>query len=59
MPSDTVHMKKMKHSVCRVVEPAGALSLNLILEILNMATTGVLKDGHDRQPNGAHLSGVR
>jgi hypothetical protein len=52
-------MKKMTHSVCRVVEPADALSLNLNLESLNMATTSVLNPGHDRQAGGAHLSGVR
>lgn len=52
-------MKTMKHSVCRVVEPADALSLNLNLESLNMATTDVLNTGYDRQAGGAYLSGVR
>ena len=59
MPNDTVHMKKIKHSDCRVAEPTGALSLNLILENLNMATTGFLNLRLDRQPGSACASGVR
>jgi hypothetical protein len=59
MPSDTFHMEKMTTRVCRAVEPAGAPSLNLVLETLNMATTGVLHPGHERQRTGVFLSGVR
>jgi hypothetical protein len=59
MPSDTVHMEKMTTRVCRAVEPAGAPSLNLVLETLNMAMTDVLHLGRARQPKGVFLSGVR
>ncbi|MCK9216237.1 MAG: hypothetical protein WA012_01750 [Rhodoferax sp.] len=52
-------MEKMTQSVCRVVEPAGVPSLNLVLETLNMAMTDVLHLGRARQPKGVFLSGVR
>jgi hypothetical protein len=52
-------LKKLTHSVCQAVEPAGDLFRNQVLEILKMAPTAVLHSGHDRQPGGASLSGVR